>query len=320
MAGTMNQEERAADLAANKEAMAEVSDAELFSAATTDETSEATTTEVEPKPDATGRLHAPDGRFASKSSAPTAEAAPTQQQPMEQEQVTETRDEAQVPSWRLRELREQREAAEQRAQEANRLAYQHQQQMQALQRELAELRRPKQEPVDFFQNPEAALQQSLNPLQSQFQTEVQDLRRELSEARAIAKYGMEAFDAMQTELNAAMMSNDPDIQNLRVQVFNSRDPAGVAMQWFQQRKVMREVGNDPAAYKARIMEEALKDPAHLAKAIEAARQQSSASVQNGSRPNVQLPPSLNKVAAAARTIGDDEGDLSDASLFRHATR
>lgn len=285
----------------------DVSDKELFQSAIEEVPKETTAEPIEAE-----QPRDEQGRFAPK--AKEAEAAPIQQPVTEQPTEPKTDEGGQVPSWRLREVREARETAERRAQEAERQSYAVQAQLQAMQREMAQLRQPKQEPVDFFADPDAALKQRIDPLTSQFQTIVQDMQRELSETKAIARYGAEAYAAMETELQAAMVAGEPEVHQLRAQALSSRDPAAVAMQWYQQRKVMKEVGNDPTKYKQRILDEAAKDPAFQAKVMEAARSQASTS-----RPNVQLPPSLNRAPGSG--VGHatlDEGDMSDAALFRHA--
>src|SRR5262245_11311624 len=100
----------------------QVDDKELFQSAMADEPRQVEQEQPpEPRADATGRLHGQDGRYVNKP-AQDAGAAPTQQPPETPvPQQTEQRDDgANVPSWRLREVREAREAAERRAQELER--------------------------------------------------------------------------------------------------------------------------------------------------------------------------------------------------------
>lgn len=111
---------------------------------------------------------------------------------------------------------------------------------EAAERQLAELQKPKPEPVDIFADPDGWAKQHLGPLQSQHQQEMQDLRRELSEARAMIKHGPEAYEAMEAELQAAIEAGDPEIHQLRTQALTSRDPAAVAMQWYENRPKNQE--------------------------------------------------------------------------------
>ncbi len=324
MAGTMNTEERAADLAESKQAVADVSDADLYSAAIADEQAPEPVTEPEPKVDASGRLHAPDGKFAPKAPAESTDAAPTQQQPEVKEaeqpadQTQPADDGAQVPSWRLREVREAREAAEQRAQQAANEAYAMRQQMQAMERQLAQLQAPKPEPANWFENPDAALRQSLDPFQSQFQDLASRLTLRASRAENVATHGREQVAEMEQAIETAMRAGHPEMPLLAHRMRQSEDPVGEAMQWFQQARIQHETGGDLNAYRQKVLDEAMKDPAFQAKVMEAARSQTG-SAPSGSAPKVQLPPSLNKVAAA-RGATDESGDMSDASLYRFATR
>lgn len=291
-------------------------DKELFSAATADEAPAAVET-PEPAAEAEVTTEQPrdeQGRFAPKTEQAQADAAPTQQQP--ETVTTEQKDEGgQVPSWRLREVREAREAAERRAEEAGRQAYATQQQMAAMQRELAALKQPKQEPVDFFADPDAAFKQRTAPIEEQFAQLQAEIRMNSSKAMAIARHGAEAVDEMEKAVAEAMRNNSPDINTLRSQLATSSDPVGTAMQWHSSTKVIRETGGNIAAYKEKLLAEAMKDPAFQAKVIEAARGQANP----GSRPNIQLPPSLNKTAGSGVTASELESeDMSDRALFRQA--
>ena len=89
------------------------------------------------------------------------------------------------------------------------------------------------------------------------------------------------------------------------------------MQWYQRDKLLKETGGDLTSYRTRIIEEALKDPATLAKAVELARGQAS-QVPPGSRPNVQLPPSINKATGSGVSNAVADDDASDAATFRYA--
>lgn len=316
MAGTMSTDERAADLAANKQAVAEVSDADLYSAAVADEQPEASVEEVktEPKADATGRLHAPDGKFAPKA---TTDAAPTQQQPTVAAEPETARDEAVLPSWRAKEIREARDAAERRAQETAEENRATRMQLHTLQQELAELKKPKAEPIDFFADPNAAIAQSLTPIEQRFQTLSSQLTLRASRAENVVAHGKDVIAEMEKTVKAAMMDGHPEMAALGQRMRNSDDPVGEALQWYQRDKLQKETGGDLTAYRQKLLDEAMKDPAFQAKVLESARAQAG---QNGSTSKVVLPPSLSKVASAARVTGEDDGDLSDASLYRHALR
>lgn len=288
-------------------------DKELFSAATAEESPVADDT-PEPAPEAepTEQPRDEHGRFAPKTEEAPAEAAPTQQQP---EVTTEAKDEGgQVPSWRLRELREERDALARRAEEVERQATTWRQQMDAMQRRLAELQTPKQEPVDFFADPPAALRQQLTPYEERLAKLESDTRFANSRVMAIARHGWDAVAEVEKAVAEATRTNDPSLQALTAQLRVTDDPVGAAMQWHSNSKVMKETGGDITKFREKILEDALKDPAFQAKAIEAARG------QTAPRPNIQLPPSLNKTAGSGggTTPELNADDMSDGALFRHA--
>jgi len=252
------------------------------------------------------------GRFAPKAEvaaeAPAPQAEPQPEQPKDED--------GKVPSWRLRELREAREAAERRAEETGRREYALQQQLQALQRQVQQLTAPKAEPVDFFQNPDGAIEQRLSPIEARFAQLESTMRLNTSRALAVATHGAKAVSEMEAAVEKASREYHPEMNLLAAQMRASDDPVGVAMQWHKRTRMMEVTGGDPDAYRQRVLDEAMKDPAFQAKVLEATRGQ----VQPNSRPNIQLPPSLSKVPGSApeRDGGDD--DVSDAGLFRHAMR
>jgi hypothetical protein len=258
------------------------------------------------------------GRFAPKTvEAPQAEAAPTQQQP--EAVTTEAKDEAQVPSWRHRELREERDALRRQAEEASRQSYATQQQMAEMRRQLQSLQAPKQEPVDFFADPDKAIGQRLSPMQEQFNQMQAELRMETSRALNVARHGWDAVNEVEKAVGDAMQANDPSINLLRSQLQTSRDPVGTAMTWYSNSKLQKETGGNLTAYRDKLLADAMKDPAFQAKVIEAARTSANGAAGTSSAPNIKLPPSLNKTAGSGVTSAElDSEDMSDRALFKQA--
>lgn len=251
------------------------------------------------------------GRFVPKEAEPVKAETPKQEQATEQPKEDEA---ANVPSWRLREVREAREAAERRADEATRQSYATQQQMAEMRRQLEALQKPKAEPVDFFQNPDEALNQRIAPVQSEIADFKREIRLEMSRELAVIKHGQETVAEVETALEKAMRANHPDMPILSAQMRESPNPVAVAIQWHQRNKLMEITGGNPETYKQKVLEEAMKDPAFQAKVLEATRTQAS------TRPStVQIPPSLNRASGSANSSADaDASDMSDGSLFRHA--
>lgn len=287
--------------------MADLNDKELFEAAIADNPPEPVAEQAEPEQ---GQPRDESGRFAS---AKQDEPAQQIEQPVQAEQPKQ--DEAHVPSWRLREVNDAREAAERRAEEHASNLRNLQNQFEALQRQIAQNQKP-QEPVDFFADPTAALKQHLSPVEQRMQAIEMRSNLRASKAEAIATHGRDAVAEMEAAIDKAMSAGHPGINALRAQMLQSDDPVGVAMNWHQRERLLQETGGDLASYKNKTLEEALKDPAFLAKALEAAKVQAG---QPGAKPVVQIPPSLNR-ATSAGSPHDASGDLSDASLYNFATR
>ena len=151
----------------------DIDDKELFSSAmTADENPEVADTPAEaPETEAPQQERQRDeqGRFAAKQNDPE----PKPEQPA---QAPEAKDEANVPSWRLREVREE---AERRVAETN---AQWQRQFEMLQRQNAPKPEPKP-PEDLFENPQGFVDQRLQQGLMTFEQQLQQQRTELQETR-----------------------------------------------------------------------------------------------------------------------------------------
>lgn len=305
---------------AEQETTVPMDDKELFQSAMADEpkqeTAEAPAAEApapEHKADETGRLHGPDGKFVSKQEK-QADAAPIQQPPVEQAAPPDKDEQTgQVPSWRLREVREEREKAEKRATEEAQRVYALQQELQTMRAELTQLRQPKQDPVNIFEDPDKAIAQRLSPFEANLQTLQSHMILRASRAEAIAEHGKAAVAEMEAAVGKAMQSNHPDMPSLSAQMRSSDDPVGVAMQWHKRAKVMETTGGDVDAFVQKKLDEAMNNPEFQAKVLEKAR-----SAAGQPRPSVQLPPSLSKAPGSAPQAETDDADMSDKALFRHA--
>jgi len=208
------------------------------------------------------------------------------------------------PEWRLREDAERARAAE--AELANERA-----EKAALRQRLEALERPKAEPekparADPLLDPEGYAKQVREDIRNELLNE----RREES-LQAAAEADPENFKAAYA---LAQQRVDPA---LKARMQESRNPGKTLLTWYREQKTMQEVGNDPNAWLEAKLAERLKDPAFLAKAVEAAQNSARETPQqvNG-KPRVELPPSLSSASrsnAAART---ENTDISDEELFR----
>jgi hypothetical protein len=275
-----------------------ISDADVFKEATAPEP----VAEAKPEVEATADEGKPErerdekGRFKPKDdggdeSPPAAEAA--LEVPVEQPKAEKP--DHRIPLTELLNEREKRQAAERARQE-------YEQQLYQLQQQLQQYQQPK-EPIDIFADPQAYTQS----IEQTMTERMRAMEGNFSLRLAAYKHGDTFTEAFQDVM--ARPFNDP----MRQQVINSPDPGETLVQLYQRERTIKEVGTDPTAYKSKVLEEALKDPEFLARAMQSARQTASAQPNN----KIDLPPSLNKVAAAHT---GDHDDASDHGVYSFATR
>ena len=267
----------------------DVSDDELFHEAISDEE---TTHEAVAEPQIKESEQARDeaGRFASDK-AEEAAAEATDEKPVVDDNA------AMVPSWRVREIREERDALARRLEEAGRQPVA--QPQQAQQQQPAKVDRP-----DPLLDPDGYAKH----VRDEIRQELLHDRRE-SSLQAAREANPEEFDEA---YKAAQQRIDPA---LKARMQASRDPGKTLLEWHREAKVKQEVGNDPNAWLEKKLEERLKDPAFLAKAVELARGNAQPQL-NGGRPRVELPPSLNGASRSNATLQSNSAEPSDEQLFQ----
>lgn len=240
------------------------------------------------------------GRFAPKQEQPATE--------VQQSEAETQKEEAHVPSWRLREVSEARRAAERRAEETERELRDLKAMLQNFQRQ----QQPQQQAPDWFENPEAATKAALNPMLEPIQQLAVQAKQRADRLEAAFQYSREDVEAAEKAFNEAANSGQMD-PNEWARIQNSPNPFAAAVEWHKRNTVLSEVGTDPNAWLEKKLEERLNDPQFLAKAIERVRGQPAAT---GAASNLtRLPPSLNKAAGSAVRSSEDI-DTSDAGLLR----
>lgn len=289
------------------------SDKELFEATETDVAPEIADTPAEQPAAEEGQPRDDHGRFA-----PKAQDEPEQQQqpaPQAGQPQQQAREEAHVPSWRVREIREEHERRlnEERAN--------WQRQMEALQRQ----HQPRQEPqpaTDFYADPDRAfderfqthLGQAIGPVQQQLQAHAQML--------AGMKYGDDKVQEAETAFMDAMRNRTLDPADYQ-RVVSSPNRYAAAVQWHQQKTVLQTIGTDPNAWFEKELERRMADPAFAGAQLQRI-QQSARDPQNPQaqgKPLVHIPPSLRNAPAARASNDDSEnGDISNDALWAHANR
>ncbi len=200
----------------------------------------------------------------------------------------------------LPELLEQRHRyqAERAAREA--VERQNAQLMEVLQR----MQRPQQQqpPIDPVAEPErafhaltAAVDQRLQAIEQARQADLATVNQQMlnqqlnmSERQARGQHGNEVVDAA---LQAALT------QGMHATFVNQPDPYAALVQWHRANELAREVGTDPAAYRARIAQQE--------------RERVLAELRTGRQPS-SVPPSI---AAATNGATAPQGVISDGEFF-----
>ncbi len=248
------------------------------------------------------------GRFAPREKAPEQQAHPEQQQAKpDGQQPLDPDQSAQVPSWRLRELREEREAAIRRATEAEESA----QRLEAEHRQFQARQQQEQQkpPPDMLADPDGWQQ----PQASQQQVALDQMRFGFSEDWARDKYGDAKIEAVKKWVDAEV--RDPATRH---QIYTARSPYREMVKLYDERQTLSQIGGDLGAYKTKLLDDALNDPAFLQRVADKLRGDQGQPT-NGQRPVVQLPPSLSRAPAANVPRDSTAGDMSDAALYAHAT-
>jgi hypothetical protein len=255
----------------------------------------------------------PDGRFLPRDQAPQAPAAATSQPPDAQAQPQPAEPEGgPVPSWRHRELREQRDAIEQRSRLLEQALIDQQRQFAHLQEQIRQAQAKAEPPQipDIIADPQAYHQH----ITQQHQQSMRNLEANFSFRMAHREHG-ELFERAYVEMIGRAERGDPSVVQA---VMGSPDPGTAMINWFQRESTLAQVGNDPNAWFDKQLEERLKDQKFAGSLLERMRGSAPAAGPNGA-PNVQLPPSLNRIAASAPNM-PGSGDMSSAAMFDYAFR
>ena len=237
---------------------------------------------------------------------PEVTAEPEVVEPVAEEQP-ET--DAQVPSWRLREIREAKEAeiakqTEALTQERNKVA-QFEAQVQQLQ---TQLNQHQQKPApDMFEKPDEWQQHIQGDYQQQIQTFQQEQAKQMARLEAMTIHGA---DTVQTAMEAAIKAEASN-PSLGARIAGSPNPYTEAVNWHKESQVHEQIGEGGIdAFRERTREELMKDPEFRKQVVESLRGEAGG-VGNTT---TQTIPSLNN---APRVQVKDNGDpiMSDAELF-----
>lgn len=260
-------------------------------------------TAAAPEPNA-GQPRDDSGRFAQK--------AQSEPEPQAEETKAPTHDAPAIPPHRLREEAEGRRAEKERADRLEAMLMQFMQQ----QRQPAQPVQPQAPPPDLFEAPDQFID---HRLESKITPELTQIRQAvLYNSRLVAGqvYGSDKVQAAETAFNEAARTGQMDPATHQ-RINSSPNPFAAAVEWYQREQTLKTVGNDVEAFKANVLEEAIRNPEFVAKVVESFRNGGQAPQQSN---RIQLPPSLNKATSAAPTKPRaGGGDVSDQELFNSIT-
>lgn len=217
-----------------------------------------------------------------------------------------------IPPARLREEAEARRAAERRIAELEG-------QLTAFRSQKPADPAPRVDPVDrVLSDPTGFVREEAKTLVDPFDQRMSQLTEFYSQRDAIRDHGREKVAEAFQALDRAANNGDPDAIATVSRVRQSLDPYGDIVRWHQNAATLAETKGDLAAYRQRVLDEAMKDPDYVRKVVEASRQAAHQAGNVVTRPTVSAPPSLNKVGSAA--LPENMEDVSDAELFSSTTR
>jgi hypothetical protein len=175
-----------------------------------------------------------------------------------------------------------------------------------------------QQPQTIFDAPDQYLAANVvNPLRQEGERAMMQIKDGLSREMANQQFGDKAVNTALAELTKIRYT--PDGDHLFRQIMSAGHPYGVLVKWHQQAQAHQAIGNDPNAWLRQRQQEWVRDPNAQRAVLDYIRSQQQQQRGNGQPSNIQLPPSLSTVPAASGREGD-VGDLTDASLWRFATR
>jgi hypothetical protein len=100
------------------------------------------------------------------------------------------------------------------------------------------------------------------------------------------------------------------------QIMQSGHPYAALVKWHSTARAQQAIGPDPHAWLRKQQEQWVNDPKAQAAVLQRIQQQQRSA---GRPPNVSLPPSLSSIPASSGRL-DDQGDMSNESLYRFATK
>lgn len=263
--------------------------------------------------DAAQRQRDEQGRFARQQ--------PGQQPPQQQPQVPQQQPRTEDHRVPLAELHKERQRAQRAEAEAEQMRqawqqFQYMQQQEAMRRQQPQ--EPEQPPQTIFDNPDQYLAHTvMNPLRQEGQMAMMQIKDGLSREMANQQFGEQYVTGALQDL--ASIRHTPQGNFVFNQIMQSGHPYGALVKWHHTAKAQQAIGPDPQAWLQKQQQAWFNDPTVQAKMIEHVRTQQQRNGNGQRPPQVNLPPSLSSLPSASGRI-EQQGDLSNDSLYRYATK
>lgn len=146
---------------------------------------------------------------------------------------------------------------------------------------------------DIFENPDQFVRQSVgefvNPLEQKFGQFIEHF----SKSNAIKAHGEDGLTEAFRALDQAALSGNPEAIRTVSAVKQSMDPYGDIVSWHKRQKAQAEIGDDPAAYKAKLEAEI--------------REKLLAEINGGEQQQAKPTPVMPSNIAGARNVGARSG-------------
>ena len=111
---------------------------------------------------------------------------------------------------------------------------------------------PQQDAPDWFENPKAALQHELKPILDELRGGQTGQREQVSRMMAEDKFGAEAVNEAYSWLQSRVTREPQAAQWDWQRIMSSPHPYGELVRAYRQSQALSEIGDDPAAYRAKI--------------------------------------------------------------------
>lgn len=284
-----------------------------------------------------GQARDKDGKFVAKDDAKDdadkgkQEAAKSE---LEKAQATKEANEGRVPPGRLREQTEKARAAEaerdalKAEREAERAEFKAlKSQFDGVLAVIQRQQQPKAQeqvedkgPPDMFEDPKGYTEYIRAEAKREAVSFQEALEKQRIETSMMIAAGVhkEAFTKAYDAVGKLDRSN-PDDRATVARIWNSPNAGEALVKWHRNQETLREVGEDPAAYKERIAKDTrealMKDPEFRKQLLEGLREEAETGADGKPRTIARLPKSLNGAAGGRGERAVDASDQSDSAIF-----